>query len=186
MAPVPKAGNSRSPRQRSGERGNRETYTPSASSPRPSPPSDGGEGEDLGRLFALEEVQSNEKHTTYWSVADAEDNWVACTATVNTSFGSKVVIPGTGVVMNNQMDDFSIQPGVPNAFGLIGADANSVAPRKRPLSSMSPTLVLQNNLPIIALGAAGGPKIISQVVLELVCLLDLNMSPQQAISQPRI
>jgi len=88
--------------------------------------------------------------------------------------------------MNDQMDDFSIQPGVTNYFGLIGAEANAVAPGKRPLSSMSPTLVLQNNLPIIALGAAGGPKIISQVVLELVCLLDLNMSPQQAISQPRI
>ncbi len=126
------------------------------------------------------------KHTTHFSVADAEGNWVACTATINTSFGSKVVIPGTGVVMNNQMDDFSIQPGVANFFGLIGAEANAVAPGKRPLSSMSPTLVLKNDQPIIALGAAGGPKIISQVLLELVFMLDLGMSAQEALSQPRI
>ena len=126
------------------------------------------------------------KHTTHFSVADAEGNWVACTATVNTSFGSKVVIPRTGVIMNNQMDDFSIQPGVANAFGLIGAEANAVAPGKRPLSSMSPTIVLKDGRPIIALGAAGGPTIISQVVLELVDMLDLNMSPEDALKQPRI
>jgi gamma-glutamyltranspeptidase / glutathione hydrolase len=126
------------------------------------------------------------KHTTHFSVADADGNWVACTATVNTSFGSKVVIPGTGVVMNNQMDDFSIQPGVRNYFGLIGDNANAVAPGKRPLSSMSPTLVLKDGQPVVALGAAGGPKIITQVVLELVCLLDLGMSPAEALAQPRI
>ena len=127
-----------------------------------------------------------QRHTTHFSVADAEGNWVACTATINTSFGSKVVIPGTGVVMNNEMDDFSVQPGVKNYFGLVGDDANAIAPRKRPLSCMSPTLVLQDGRPIIALGAAGGPKIISQVVLELVAMLDLGMSPDQALAQPRI
>jgi gamma-glutamyltranspeptidase/glutathione hydrolase len=126
------------------------------------------------------------KHTTHFSVADAEGNWVACTATVNTSFGSKVVIPGTGVVMNDEMDDFSIQPGVKNYFGLIGDHANSVVPGKRPLSSMSPTLILKDGQPVIALGAAGGPKIISQVVLELVCLLDLGMTPEEALARPRI
>ncbi len=126
------------------------------------------------------------KHTTHFSAADAEGNWVTCTATINTSFGSKVVIPGTGVVMNNEMDDFSIQPGVRNYFGLVGDHANAVAPGKRPLSCMSPTLVLKDGRPIIALGAAGGPKIISQVVLELVGLLDLGMSPAQALAQPRI
>ncbi len=126
------------------------------------------------------------KHTTHFSVADAAGNWVACTATINTSFGSKVVIPGTGVVMNNQMDDFSIHPGVRNYFGLVGGRANAIAPGKRPLSSMTPTLVLKDQKPIIALGAAGGPKIISQVLLELVNLLDLQMSPKQALAQPRI
>lgn len=127
-----------------------------------------------------------EKHTTHWSVADAEGNWVAVTATINTSFGSKVVIPGTGVVMNNEMDDFSIQPGVPNAFGLIGADANAVEPGKRPLSSMTPTIVLKNGKPILALGAAGGPKIITAVLMELIYMLDLGMSAEEAIAAPRI
>ena len=75
------------------------------------------------------------KHTTHFSTADAEGNWVACTATINTGFGSKVVVPGTGIVLNNEMDDFSAQPGVANHFGLIGAEANAVAPGKRPLSS---------------------------------------------------
>jgi gamma-glutamyltranspeptidase/glutathione hydrolase len=125
-------------------------------------------------------------HTTHFSVADAEGNWVACTATVNTSFGSKVVIPGTGVVMNDEMDDFSIQPGVKNYFGLIGDHANAVAPGKRPLSSMTPTLVLKDGQPVIALGAAGGPKIISQVVLELVGLIDLGLSPEEAVAGSRI
>lgn len=127
-----------------------------------------------------------EKHTTHFSVADAEGNWVAVTATINTSYGSKVVIPGTGVVMNNQMDDFSIQPGVRNAFGLIGAEANAVAPGKRPLSSMSPTIVFDGRKPIIALGAAGGPKIISAVLQELVAMLDLGMTPVEALAAPRI
>lgn len=126
------------------------------------------------------------KHTTHWSVADAEGNWVACTATINTTYGSKVVIPGTGVVMNNQMDDFSIQPGVPNAFGLIGAEANAVGPGKRPLSSMTPTIVLKRGKPVIAVGAAGGPKIISAVLQELIALLDLGMSPTEALAAPRI
>jgi len=127
-----------------------------------------------------------EKHTTHWSVADAEGNWVACTATINTSYGSKVVIPGTGVVLNNEMDDFSVQPGVANHFGLIGAEANAVAPGKRPLSSMSPTLVLQDGKPIIAIGAAGGPKIISAVLVQLVAMLDLGKTPAEAMAMPRI
>lgn len=127
-----------------------------------------------------------DKHTTHFSVVDAEGNWVACTATVNTGFGSKVVVPGTGVLLNNQMDDFSAQPGVANFFGLVGAEANAVAPGKRPLSSMSPTIVLKDGNPVIALGAAGGPKIISAVLIEIVRMLDLGETPQQAVSGPRI
>jgi len=126
------------------------------------------------------------KHTTHFSVADSEGNWVAVTTTVNTSFGSKVVIPGTGIILNNQMDDFSSQPGTTNYFGLVGGEANAVAPGKRPLSSMSPTLVLKNGEPIAALGAAGGPTIISQVLQELISLLDLGMDPGEALAQPRI
>jgi gamma-glutamyltranspeptidase / glutathione hydrolase len=142
-------------------------------------------GNESAFLAALE-WELNEKHTTHWSVADAEGNWVACTATINTSYGSKVVIPGTGVVLNNEMDDFSVQPGVPNAFGLVGAEANAVAPGKRPLSSMSPTIVLQDGKPIIAIGAAGGPKIISSVLGQLVAMLDLGKTPEEAMALPRI
>jgi gamma-glutamyltranspeptidase/glutathione hydrolase len=127
-----------------------------------------------------------QKHTTHFSVADAEGNWVACTCTVNTSFGSKVAVPGTGVFLNNQMDDFSAQPGVPNYFGLIGAEANAVAPGKRPLSSMTPTIVLKSSQPVIALGAAGGPRIITAVLLEVVAMLDLNKTPAEALAAPRI
>ena len=126
------------------------------------------------------------KHTTHFSVADDQGNWVACTATINTSFGSKVVIPGTGVTLNNQMDDFSIQAGVPNHFGLVGAEANAVAPGKRPLSSMSPAIIFRNGEPIIALGAAGGPKIISAVLQEIVDMIDLGLTPAQAVAAPRI
>jgi gamma-glutamyltranspeptidase/glutathione hydrolase len=126
------------------------------------------------------------KHTTHFSTADAAGWWVACTATINTTFGSKVVIPGTGIVLNNQMDDFSIQPGVRNAFGLIGAEANAVAPRKRPLSSMSPTLVLQKGRPVLSLGAAGGPTIITQVVCSTTRVLDDGLTLDKALAAPRI
>lgn len=127
-----------------------------------------------------------EKHTTHFSVADAEGNWVACTQTINTAFGSKVIVPGTGILLNNEMDDFSVEPGVPNHFKLIGAEANAIAPGKRPLSSMSPTLVLKEGQPILALGAAGGPTIITQVVLALVAVLDLKQPLDVALAQPRI
>jgi gamma-glutamyltranspeptidase/glutathione hydrolase len=126
-----------------------------------------------------------QKHTTHFSVADAEGNWVACTTTVNTSFGSKVIVPGTGIFLNDQMDDFSMQPGVPNAFHLIGADANAIAPGKRPLSSMSPTIVLHDGRPVLAIGAAGGPTIISQTVLNLVGVLDLGLPLDAALAQAR-
>lgn len=125
------------------------------------------------------------KHTTHFSVADAEGNWVACTATVNTAFGSKVIVPGTGIFLNNQMDDFSVQPGVPNAFGLVGADANAISPGKRPLSSMSPTIVLRDGKPLLSIGAAGGPTIISQTVLAIIGVLDLGLSLDAALAQPR-
>jgi gamma-glutamyltranspeptidase/glutathione hydrolase len=125
------------------------------------------------------------KHTTHVATADAEGNWVALTATINTQFGSKVVIPGTGVLMNNQMDDFSAQPGVANHFGLVGAEANAIAPGKRPLSSMSPALVLKDNRPILAVGAAGGPTIISQTLLNIVGVVDFGMDAQTAIDQPK-
>ncbi len=125
------------------------------------------------------------KHTTHIATADAAGTWVAITQTVNTSFGSKVIVPGTGVFLNNEMDDFSIAPGKPNAFGLVGAEANAVEPLKRPLSSMSPTMILEGDQPVMTLGAAGGPTIISQVLLAIVRHFDLGLSLEAALQMPR-
>jgi gamma-glutamyltranspeptidase/glutathione hydrolase len=125
------------------------------------------------------------KHTTHLSTADAEGNWVALNQTINTAFGSKVVIPGTGVLLNNQMDDFSMQPGVPNAFKLVGAEANAVAPGKRPLSSMSPTLVFKEGQPLLSVGAAGGPTIITQTLLMISGMIDDGLGPNAALAKPR-
>jgi gamma-glutamyltranspeptidase/glutathione hydrolase len=125
------------------------------------------------------------RHTTHISTADNQGNWVALTATINTHFGSKVVIPGTGVVMNNEMDDFSMQPGVANYFGLVGAEANAVAPGKRPLSSMTPTIVLKGREPILSVGAAGGPTIINQTLLNLINVIDFGRDVQSAINEPK-
>lgn len=126
------------------------------------------------------------RHTTHIAVADAHGNWVAITTTLNTGFGSKVTIPGTGVVMNNQMDDFTAQLGKANAFGLLGREANQIQARKRPLSSMSPTLVLKGDQPVMTLGAAGGPTIINQVISTLVNRLALQMPLGEAMRSPRV
>ena len=125
------------------------------------------------------------KHTTFLCTADAEGNWVALNQTINTAFGSKVIIPGTGVLMNDEMDDFAVQPGVPNAFKLVGAEANAVAAGKRPLSSMSPTLVLKDGQPVIVTGAAGGPTIITQALLLLTRIIDDGLRPAAALAEPR-
>ncbi len=125
------------------------------------------------------------KHTTHFTTADADGSWVACTTTLNTAFGSKVVVPGTGILLNNQMDDFSLQPGVTNFFGLVGAEANAVAPGKRPLSSMSPTFVLKDGQPVFSVGAAGGPTIINQAVLAIVQRIDFHTDVETALRRPR-
>ena len=131
-------------------------------------------------------TRERNRHTTHFSTADTEGNWVACTASLNTSFGSKVVVPGTGLLLNNHMDDFSAQPGVPNFFGLVGAEANAIEARKRPLSSMSPTLVLRDGQPILSVGAAGGPTIISQTLLAILRVIDFKKSPHEALAAPRL
>lgn len=126
------------------------------------------------------------RHTTHIAAADAAGNWVAITATVNTTFGSKVIVPGTGVVLNDEMDDFSIFPGMPNAFGLVGAEANRVGPGKRPLSSMSPTIVLDaSGKPVLTVGAAGGPKIITQTLLTIIRALDYQQPLADAVGGRR-
>ncbi|MEQ1827334.1 MAG: gamma-glutamyltransferase [Pirellula sp.] len=131
--------------------------------------------------------ESDKKHTTHLTTADADGNWVAITNTVNTSWGSKVMVPGTGIMLNNEMDDFSIAPGVPNAFGLIGSEANAVAPNKRPLSSMSPSIVVrQDGTPWFTCGAAGGPKIINATLQNIVRCIDLQQPLNTAISSARV
>lgn len=126
-----------------------------------------------------------DKHTTHFSVIDSDGWAVACTATINYTWGSFVTIPGTGVILNNEMDDFSIQPGVPNVFGLLGGEANAVAPGKRPLSSMSPTIIQKDGQPVLVIGAAGGPTIITQVLLGVVRTLDFEQTPQEVVAAPR-
>ena len=124
-------------------------------------------------------------HTTNICVIDRWGNAVAINQTVNLTFGAKITLPGTGVILNNEMDDFSAQPGVPNAFGLIGSEANAIAPGKRPLSSMSPTIVVRGDKPILILGGAGGPTIITAVLQTIIDVLDFNQELSTAMAQPR-
>jgi gamma-glutamyltranspeptidase / glutathione hydrolase len=124
--------------------------------------------------------------TSHLCVADGEGNVVALTTTVNLLFGSRVVDPVSGVVLNDEMDDFSAQPGAPNAFGLIGAFANAVAPGKRPLSSMAPTIVTRDGTPILCVGAAGGPTIVSSTVQTIVNVVDFGLDVSAAVAAPRI
>lgn len=126
-----------------------------------------------------------EKHTTHIAAADREGYWVAITTTVNTTFGSKVMVPGLGVVLNNQMDDFAIAPGVPNAYGLVGNENNQIEPGKRPLSSMSPTIIMRDGRPFMTVGAAGGPRIITQALLAIIRTCDFEQPLADAIRHPR-
>lgn len=124
--------------------------------------------------------------TTHFSVIDRYGNAVACTQSVNTRFGSKLLVPRAGIVLNNEMDDFAIHPEVGNVYGLIGNDANSLKPRKRPLSSMAPTIVLRGNRPELVVGAAGGPRIITATLQTIVNILDFAMPVTAAVSSPRV
>jgi gamma-glutamyltranspeptidase / glutathione hydrolase len=124
--------------------------------------------------------------TTHFSVIDRFGNAVACTQSVNTRFGSKLLVRETGIVLNNEMDDFAIHPEVGNVYGLIGNEANSLKPRKRPLSSMSPTIILRGNRPELVVGAAGGPRIISATLQTILNVLDFNMPVTAAVSAPRV
>jgi gamma-glutamyltranspeptidase/glutathione hydrolase len=124
-------------------------------------------------------------HTASLVVLDRRGNVVAVNQTVNLNYGAKITLPGTGVILNNEMDDFSAQPGMPNAFGLIGSEANAIEPGKRPLSSMAPTIVVKKGRPVMALGGAGGPAIITAVLQVIVNVLDLGMDLPRAVAHPR-
>lgn len=129
---------------------------------------------------------TTQRHTTHLCVLDEDGNAVSLTATINTGFGSGVVVPGTGILLNNEMDDFVTNPSGANYFGLIGSAANEIAPGKRPLSSMAPTIVSRNGKPFLIVGAAGGPRIITAVVQTISNLIDYNMQLQAALDFPRV
>jgi gamma-glutamyltranspeptidase/glutathione hydrolase len=124
--------------------------------------------------------------TTHLTVVDAQRNAVSLTFTINLGFGAAVVTPGTGIILNDEMDDFAAAPHVPNAFGLVGNEANSIAPGKTPLSSMTPTIVTENGRLRLATGAPGGSTIITQVLQVILNVLVYNMDVGAAVSAPRI
>jgi gamma-glutamyltranspeptidase/glutathione hydrolase len=124
--------------------------------------------------------------TTHFSVIDRGGNAVAVTYSLNSYFGAKVMAPGTGVLLNNTMDDFTAKPGVANLFGLVQGEANAIAPGKRPLSSMSPTIVLKDGQPVMVLGSPGGSRIITAVAQTIMNVVDHNMTIQEAVDAPRI
>ena len=123
--------------------------------------------------------------TTHFTVIDAEGNVVTNTYTLNGGYGSGATARGTGVLLNNEMDDFTSKPGVPNAYGLLQSENNAIAPRKRPLSAMTPTIVLKDGKVWFAIGSPGGPTIINTVLQVIVNIVDFGMNIQQAIDSPR-
>lgn len=125
------------------------------------------------------------EETTHFSVIDAEGNMVAVTTTLNGGYGNRTVVGGAGFLMNNEMDDFSAKPGSPNMYGAIGGEANAIAPHKRMLSSMTPTLITKNNKPFLTVGTPGGTTIPTSVFQTIVNLIDFNMSLEDAINSPK-
>jgi len=126
------------------------------------------------------------EETTHYSVMDKNGCAVSVTTTINSAYGSKLVVEGAGFLLNNEMDDFSGKPGVPNQFGLIGSVANEIQPGKRMLSSMTPTIVLKDGIPILLIGSPGGSTIITTVLQVILNVCDFDMNLEQAVNSPRI
>ena len=124
--------------------------------------------------------------TTHYSVVDGDGNAVSLTYTINGSFGANVVAPGTGFFLNNEMDDFTVKAGAPNLYGLVQGEANAIAPGKRPLSSMAPTLVEKDGRVVFVLGSPGGSRIITAVLETIINIVDYRMGPQEAVDAPRL
>lgn len=124
-------------------------------------------------------------NTTHYSIADKDGNAVSVTYTLNDWFGAKVTAAKTGVLLNDEMDDFTAKVGVPNLYGLVQGESNAIAPGKRPLSSMSPTIVAKNGKPVIVLGTPGGSRIITAVLLTMINAIDYGMNAQEAVDMPR-
>ena len=124
-------------------------------------------------------------NTTHYSIVDHWGNAASVTYTLNDWFGAKVMVPTTGVLLNNEMDDFTVKPGVPNLYGLVQGATNAIAPGKRPLSSMSPTIVTQDGKPVLVLGTPGGSRIITAVLQTIINTIDYRMNVQEAVDAPR-
>ncbi len=143
-------------------------------------PGKAGNSKETGAGFIPEHEE-----TTHISIIDGAGNAVSVTTTLNGSYGSRVVIAGAGFIMNNEMDDFSIKEGVPNMYGAVGNAANAIAPGKRMLSSMTPTIVLKNNKPFVVVGTPGGTTIPTSVIQSLVNIIDFNMNADDAVNKPK-
>ena len=130
-------------------------------------------------------IIAESEETTHLSVYDQYGNAVAVTTTLNGGYGSRTVVGGAGFFLNNEMDDFSVKPGVPNMYGAVGGDANAIAPGKRMLSSMTPTIVLKNNKPFLVVGTPGGTTIITSVFQTIVNVIDFGMEPSDAVNRPK-
>lgn len=143
-------------------------------------PSKAGNSKDIKEGYIKEGEE-----TTHFDVLDKDGNAVSVTTTLNGSFGCGIVVKGAGFLLNNEMDDFSVKPGVPNMFGAVGQEANAIAPGKRMLSSMTPTIVLKNNKPWIIVGTPGGTTIPTSVYQTIVDIIDFGMTPQDAVNFPK-
>ncbi len=130
-------------------------------------------------------ILNESDETTHYSIIDKDGNAVSVTTTLNNSYGSKVYVEDAGFFLNNEMDDFSSKPGHPNFYGLIGSEANSIQPKKRMLSSMTPTIVLKNNKPSLIVGTPGGSTIITSVFQTILNVYEFNMNVQDAVNAPR-
>ncbi len=130
-------------------------------------------------------ISEKSEETTHLDVVDREGNAVSITTTLNGGYGSKTVVAGTGFLLNNEMDDFSSKPGTPNMFGAIGADANAIAPGKRMLSSMTPTIVLDNGHIYLVVGTPGGTTITTSVFQTLMNILEFGLSTEDAVNKPK-
>ncbi len=137
-------------------------------------------------IFAGDPYPYESPDTTHFSVMDQYGNAVSNTYTLNFSYGSGIMIPGTGMLMNNEMDDFSSKPGIPNGYGLLGSQANSIQANKRPLSSMTPTIIFKDNKPYLVLGSPGGSRIITTVLQVALNVMEHDMNVAQAVNSPRI
>lgn len=129
--------------------------------------------------------QKESEETTHFSVVDPEGNAVSITTTLNGGYGSKVVVEGAGFLLNNEMDDFSAQPGVPNLYGLVGGEANAIVPSKRMLSSMTPTILEKDGALFMVVGTPGGSTIITSVLQNILNVVEFGMDMQSSVASPR-